>query len=246
MRSMSSTSSRRERAPRSRGSRSPAHRPSSGASAQWPQRGNQAQSTSDSALTINTAVVAGNQLIRLYGSLPADASDDTVAAVIAIETSIAFSTPRPSLKQMPAPRVSLAPVMHSASAADDTDDDDENDLTPPVSEGSPSASQPSTPGVATRILQGTAASEPEVAVSADGRNIVVAQQFVWTYSNDGGKTFTFGGSFPNSTGGDSSRARQRLAFRFVQSAQGPSRDASTRSPFPAATLRATPRRLLRR
>jgi hypothetical protein len=127
--------------PRSRGSRSPGHRPSSGASAQWPQRGNQAQSTSDSALTINTAVVAGNQLIRLYGSLPADASDDTVAAVIAIETSIAFSTLRPSLKQVPAPRVSLAPVMHSASAADDTDDDDENDLTPPVSEGSPSASQ---------------------------------------------------------------------------------------------------------
>jgi hypothetical protein len=60
--------------------------------------------------------------------------------------------------------------------------------------------------VATRILQGTAASEPEVAVSSNGRNVVVAQQRVWTWSNNGGQTFTFGGTFPNSTGGDSSLA----------------------------------------
>jgi hypothetical protein len=190
----------------------------------WPQARGQVP-VSGSALTINTAIAAGSQLIRLYGSLPSDASPAIADTIVAIETSVTFSpgASGPAGKH-PSALVSwgrgLARVvmerardfgrvltsafwlMPNPAMADDA----EGDLAPPVSEGSDSASQPSAPGVATRILQGTAASEPEVAVSANGRNIVVAQQFVWTWSNNGGLTFTFGGTFPNSTGGDSSLA----------------------------------------
>ncbi len=173
----------------------------------WPQRGAQASSTANSALAINTAIAAGSQLIRLYGSLPADAPAEIAADIVAIETSVTFSSLRAATKRSEGFRsIPLAAVPLSPPSNVMEEDDDETDLTPPVSEGSDSAAQPSTPGLATRILQGTAASEPEVAASADGRKIVVAQQFVWTWSNDGGKTFTFGGSFPNSTGGDSSLA----------------------------------------
>jgi hypothetical protein len=176
----------------------------------WPQARGGHVPAGGSALTVNTAIAAGNQLIRLYGSLPADAPSTLADAIASIETSVHFSAAsskkatavRPQLTTATSTRKTIA----SASGDDGDDGDDEFDMPPPVSEGSPSASLPAVPGVASRLLQGTAASEPEVAVSSNGRNIVVAQQFVWTYSNNGGLTFTFGGSFPNSTGGDSSLA----------------------------------------
>ena len=93
----------------------------------------------------------------------------------------------------------------STAMADD--EGDENDMPPPVGEGGDTG--PSAPGAATRIIinnLGQPIAEPEVATSTNGRDIVVAQQFDWTWSNDGGQTFTFGGNFPNSTGGDSSLA----------------------------------------
>jgi hypothetical protein len=172
----------------------------------WPQARGQSP-VPGSALVVNTVIAAGSELIRLFGSLPSDASPAVADAIGGIETSVRFSSldlaPKKSNTSDSAPLASLAP---RALMQKQMDSEDEVEFPPPVSQGSDSASQPSVPGVATRILQGTAASEPEVATTPDGRNIVVAQQFVWSYSNDGGKTFTFGGSFPNSTGGDSSLA----------------------------------------
>jgi hypothetical protein len=191
----------------------------------WPQARGQAPAPG-SALVINTAIAAGAQLIRLYGSLPSDAPSTIADTIAAIETSVSFS-PRsggPTGKQSTTlvswgqgwartviQRVrdfgrTLAAAFWLWPDVAMAEEDDEFEFPPPVSEGSESASQPSAPGAAVRILQGTAASEPEVAVSANGRNVVVAQQFVWTYSTNGGQTFTFGGTFPNSTAGDSSLA----------------------------------------
>jgi hypothetical protein len=183
----------------------------------WPRTGKQQSAAGGEALTINTAIAAGSQLIRLYGSLPATAPPAAVDAMIAIETSVSFTSlrlgtaPAASAKSAPASAVAAAPAAIGprprVMGKDDEDGgEDEFDMPPPVSQGADTAGTPAAPGVASRLLQGTAASEPEVATSANGRNIVVAQQFVWTYSNNGGQTFTFGGSFPNSTGGDSSLA----------------------------------------
>jgi hypothetical protein len=176
----------------------------------WPQARGQS-AVSGSALVINTVIAAGSELIRLFGSLPADAAPAIADAIAGIETSVRISAinlgPKKSSTTAASPLTSLAPRALVGKQMDVEDEgEDEIEFPPPVSQGSDSALQPSVPGVATRLLQGTAASEPEVATTTDGRNIVVAQQFVWTYSNDGGKTFTFGGSFPNSTGGDSSLA----------------------------------------
>src|SRR5262249_15757516 len=196
----------------------------------WPAARGQAP-VSGSALAINTAIAAGSQFIRLYGSLPSDAPSAITDTIGAIETSVSFS-PRstgPAETQVSTRATSgrgwvrtlvqrVQDLGHTLASfrvwpklaiAQADDEEEEFDLTPPIAEGADEASQPSAPGAATRILQnslGLPVSEPEVAVSANGRNVVVAQQFVWTYSTDGGQTFTFGGTFPNSTGGDSSLA----------------------------------------
>ena len=197
----------------------------------WPAARGQAP-VSGSALAINTAIAAGSQFIRLYGSLPSDAPSAIADTIGAIETSVSFS-PRSTgpagtqastlvtwvrrwvrtvvqrVQDLSHSLASLRVWPRLAIAQADDDEADEFDLTPPVGEGTDTASQPAAPGAATRIIQsnrGLPVSEPEVAVSANGRNVVVAQQFVWTYSSDGGQTFTFGGTFPNSTGGDSSLA----------------------------------------
>ena len=181
----------------------------------WPHARGQSPAPG-SALAINTVIAAGSQLIRLYGSLPSDAPSDLVDTITAIETSVTFaprsSAPAGWARSVVDPVLRFGRVLAAAfwlwpdvAAADD--DDEEFELTPPVGEGA-DGTRPA-PGAAARLIQsnvGAPISEPEVAVSADGRNVVVAQQFVWTYSNDGGQTFTFGGSFPNSTGGDSSLA----------------------------------------
>ena len=193
----------------------------------WPHARGQVPALG-SALAINTVIAAGNQLIRLYGSLPADAPSDIADTIAAIETSVTFS-PRSSgsadnevsalvrsaWRWAQALIPPLRDLGRTVAAAfwlwpdiAMADDDEEFELTPPVGEGSPSP-QPPAPGAAIRIIQnnnGFPISEPEVAVSANGRNVVVAQQVVWSYSTDGGQTFTFGGRFPNSTGGDSSLA----------------------------------------
>src|SRR5262249_44493619 len=57
----------------------------------WPQaRGGPAPV--GSALVINTAIAAGSQLIRLYGSLPSDAPSWIADTIVAIETSVTFSS----------------------------------------------------------------------------------------------------------------------------------------------------------
>ncbi len=190
----------------------------------WPTAGGQG-SASGMALTITTVIASGSQLVRLDGSMPSDAPTATADTIVAIETSVSFS-PGPTAASASAASMMLmrqvrelgGSLMHwvrgfgrslalqRASIAI-ADDDNEVDLTPPVGEAGDSTA--ASPGSATRIIisnTGQPISEPEVATSTDGRKIVVAQQFVWSWSNDGGQTFNFGGSFPNSTGGDSSLA----------------------------------------
>jgi hypothetical protein len=171
----------------------------------WPRSGDQ-KAAAGSALTINTAVAAGSQLIRLYGSLRAEAPAALAETLAAIERSLGVSSGLGSaspavIEIAPAGPGGPEPALPMAE-----EELEERAWGPPPSVDTESALEAAAPGAAQRILQGTAASEPEVATSANGRNVVVAQQFVWTASNDGGQTFPFFGRFPNSTGGDSSLA----------------------------------------
>lgn len=194
----------------------------------WPQPGGQTPSTSGTALTISTAIAAGSQLIRLDGSLPSDSPPALADTIAAIETSVTFTSGSSSAAGSAAARMlvdarglagmvigrirayrrTVAKELWSGQGTAIADDSGgEDDLPPPFGEGGDTG--PSAPGAAARLIinnTGQPIAEPEVATSANGRNIVIAQQFDWTWSNDGGQTFTFGGNFPNSTGGDSSLA----------------------------------------
>ena len=57
----------------------------------WPHAQRQAPAPG-SALLINTVIAAGSQLIRLYGSLPSDAPSAIADTIVAIETSVSFSS----------------------------------------------------------------------------------------------------------------------------------------------------------
>ena len=191
--------------------------------APWPQLGHGSSSDGSMALTITTAVAAGDRIIRLDGSLPSDAPAELAEQVAAIERSLtpsgrsdtergwAWNTATAQARRLWAVARSLVTDLVSgpgmAEAADAADAPIEADEAPPVSDPADgAASGASSPGAALRILFGGVASEPEVAVSNDGRHVVVAQQLVWITSHDGGLTFPDFGTFPNTTGGDSSVA----------------------------------------
>ena len=172
------------------------------------------------ALTITTAVAAGDRIIRLDGSLPSDAPAELAEQVAAIERSLtpsgrsdtergwAWNTATAQARRLWAVARSLVTDLVSGPGmAEAADAPIEADEAPPVSDPADgAASGASSPGAALRILFGGVASEPEVAVSNDGRHVVVAQQLVWITSHDGGLTFPDFGTFPNTTGGDSSVA----------------------------------------
>jgi hypothetical protein len=192
-------------------------------------------------LTITTAIAAGNQLIRLEGRMPGDVASSVADQVAAIETAITFSSGSSSADL----RTRIAQLRHELrdwwlfSVADTRMKvawlehqglhlaaqvwrgkawaDEEDEPTPPLSfPGSGNA------GAVIQVFAGGVASEPEVAVSSNGRQIVVAQQFVWTWSSDGGQTFTFGGSFPGSNGGDSSLAWGKSGTFYEGTIKSPS------------------------
>ncbi len=187
--------------------------------APWPIPGG-ATPAPGQALTITTAIAAGNELIRLDGSLPSDSPAALADTIAAIETSVAFpsgasSSASSSIGELSRMRRVLAGRVHDLadrlylrlwSGPKLAMADEEIDSLPPLSDPSDSDSQPAAPGAASRILIGGVASEPEVASSTDGRNIVACQQRVSIASHDGGQTFPDFQKFTDSTGGDCSLA----------------------------------------
>jgi hypothetical protein len=195
----------------------------------WPTTGNgPAASESGLALTITTAIASDTRLIRLDGSLPAGAPAALAELVATIEKSVTFVSAdaavdgtgarlarmariaRKVLARLWNVEVAYADLLDGEVEDDDElmegEEEEEEADPPPSGQADPSESTLSSPGVAQRLLNGGTASEMEVAVSANGRNIVVGQQRVWTASNDGGRTWPWFGNFPSTTGGDCSMA----------------------------------------
>jgi hypothetical protein len=61
-------------------------------------------------------------------------------------------------------------------------------------------------GFSINVIGLNVSSEPEIAVSTDGKNVVIAQQRGFVSSQNGGLSFSGRTGFPQSTGGDSSLA----------------------------------------
>lgn len=169
-------------------------------------------------LRITTAIAAGNLLIRAEARMPPNVGEQTEQQVRAIEAGISIQAAgneadakqdveklRTAPKLMPPlpPPSGLRPTNPSPMRR-------QGRLEMPrrVIEGALARSEEEErPGAAAPAIKGGFASEPEIAVSTDGQKIVIAQQFGYATSNDGGLTFPTTGSFlANSTGGDSSLA----------------------------------------
>jgi hypothetical protein len=178
---------------------------------------------------ITTAIAAGDLLIRAEGRMPPDAGEQVEQQVRAIESSITVQTagneadaqraveelravPRLAPLQPPPSKVKPATplqrqgmlqmprlLLEGAHARSEKEDGPSESSPEPDADNAGQA----------RVINGGFASEPEVAVSTDGQNIVVAQQFSFATSNDGGLTFPTTGAFNScckSDGGDTSLA----------------------------------------
>lgn len=150
---------------------------------------------------VTVAIAAGNQLVRLDGLAPEDAPSHVVDQMLAICRGVTF---RDAGDAALANR-EVEALRHAAPLK----------TPPPLSP--PNATPRSLPGIHNTFTApdaGAGASflnlqlgdEPEIAVSTDGKNIVVAAQCGFSNSRDGGLTFPNRGTMPHCTGGDSSVA----------------------------------------
>lgn len=160
-------------------------------------------------LRVTTAVAAGVLLVRVEAALPSDADPGLIAEAEAIGRSLSFATKsNPAETEQEVERLRANPrpehVLSSPTEKDNTL------ATPPASEemtqlpAQEAASLPE-PGFTQRVFTG-GNGELEIAVSPNGRNIVIGRQSGFVTSNDGGSTFPFSGFINAYTGGDPSLA----------------------------------------
>ena len=190
----------------------------------------EAEANNEQVLLITTAIAAGDLVVRADARMPPDASEGQQEQVRAIEAGMTLQSAgnpaaaetevkelqaRPRLEPLRPPPSEVKPaapprrqgllerprlLLEGANARS------EEEGRPEQAKEEREEPDADEAGAAARVINGGFASEPEIAVSTDGENIVVAQQFAYATSNDGGLTFPTTGAFPSSDGGDSSLA----------------------------------------
>jgi hypothetical protein len=143
----------------------------------------------DMLVRFTTVVAADRRLVRLEASLPPTRESELAPEIERIGRSLSFRRPGPRTRS----EREAEELRASAQRPEP-----QSHATPPAAavEGARPASAGGGPGAGQRIVG--SASELEVAVTNDGKNVVVATNGGFAYSNNGGKTFIFGGtpSFP--------------------------------------------------
>ena len=169
--------------------------------------------SADATITIVTiAVAADNLLVRFSGYAPQDASGQLADQIENIGRTMRFRTAGdPQVSEGEVQQLRASPPLTTPIAAPQSSTlrtSPFSQLAPRIKATSdPSAAPPPDEEDDEGALNLTIYSEPEIAVSTNGNNIVVAQQCNYQASNNGGTTFAFGGGSPgNCTGGDSSVA----------------------------------------
>ena len=192
---------------------------------------------SPKVLKLTTAIAAGNLVVRLDGRMPPDAGRGREQDVRSIGSGVLFRSAaqpgqteqdlrslraNPKLKPTPAPAPTRRVPGAEGSIRRPTAR--ERNATPEIALAGVAAADVAPQleaGLAQRVL-GVGAGELEMAVSTNGQNIVIAQQFRFTTSNDGGRTFPINGNFPSSTGGDPSLAFGRSGAFYEGTINGSS------------------------
>jgi hypothetical protein len=167
-------------------------------------------------MLVTTAIAAGNTLIRIDGSAPEDAPEQIFVAMETVGKSLHPAVAGEStatghevqqLRNSPVLRTPTGPPPGGAASLHTP----EPIKTEPQTLQAKSVTERRSGAPADAIDLGNAnlqiGSEPEITVSADGKNIVAAQGCSFRNSTDSGANFFNGGGSPgNCTGGDSSVA----------------------------------------
>jgi hypothetical protein len=148
-------------------------------------------------LKITTAIAADTLLIRLEGTIPFERAGELAEQVETISRAAAFDKQGApdqveqeiqSLRRAPSLRSTLlATPQPSAQSA--VEQKGEQPAPAPESKLVPFASVAQAPEQSGASLRAGNGSEIEIAASTDGRNIVVATNSGFTFSNNGGRTF---------------------------------------------------------
>lgn len=159
------------------------------------QRGNRDRhETSAMGLRITTAIAAGDTLIRIDGRLQPGASKGVENQILAISRAVVFATVgKPSQVDKEIENLRKGSAVKSGqkqgvAGAPAATKPDQNFTEVPGAESS------ELPGLTTRVNNTNGRdSEIEMAVSTDGRNIVIGNNSRdYMFSNDGGRTFNTG------------------------------------------------------
>ena len=161
-------------------------------------------------LRITTAVAAADLLVRVEAFLPSEANQTLMAQVEAIGRSLGFAnvgTPGPSLRELqeirgtqPRPATQRPSLSHPPSRRAISSISGPMPIASPIIRkelaGAPAAQATEWPfqdPPLTRVFTG-GNGEFEIAVSPNARNIVIARQFRFSTSNNGGQTFNITGA----------------------------------------------------
>ena len=165
-------------------------------------------------VSVTTAIAVGSSVFRMDGTVAAEspAADAIAEQIKQIGRGLRFQQAgdpaqaakelqklqsTPSLRTIPLSSSSPKRIPASMSAT-----------LARTASGSPAEATSVATGLAinTTLALGGGGTEPEIAVSTDGKNIVIASQFSGVSSQDGGQTVSAPFNFPNTACGDSSLA----------------------------------------
>lgn len=152
------------------------------------------------SLRVTTAIAAGELLLRLDGELAPDADPRLADQIEAISASATFPSRgepdavekelRSLEAQGPVSRLDALRPPAGTDLAAEARPILPGVRRPPMAAGGPGAA------VGAPLSVQTGVGELEVAVSADGQNVVIGANSGYSFSNDGGMTYAFGGGTP--------------------------------------------------
>ena len=182
-------------------------------------------------LRITTSIAAGKLLVHLDASLPSDANQALIDEATGIGRGVVFGTTgNPEQVQEELDKLRSSPLPQRSTPAP-PGPETPGSAAESVPLGAQESQAEPPPGFNERVFtQGF--GELEIAVSPDGKNIVIGKNVgVWIASNDGGQSFPFSGTINAFDSGDPSLAYALSGSFYYAGIDGGCQPATMAAPF---------------